>query len=251
VDSKGHAVTAAAREVVRAAELLRDGVAPLRFSAPVAHVYNPLDYAWLPHKQYAERYATGRRRVLFLGMNPGPFGMAQTGVPFGEIPAVRDWLGIRAAVKRPPNEHPARPVLGFDCPRCEVSGQRLWGLFAARFGTAEAFFAEHFVVNYCPLVFMEESGRNVTPDKLPKREAEALFRVCDEHLTGVLKALEPEWLVGIGGFAFERLENAQEQFPAMRLVQVLHPSPASPAANRDWAGAVSRQLEAAGVWPRR
>ena len=36
------------------------------------------------------------KRVVFLGMNPGPFGMAQVGVPFGEVAAVRDWLRIDA-----------------------------------------------------------------------------------------------------------------------------------------------------------
>src|SRR4051812_29858374 len=117
-----------ANEVLRAAATLRDSVGSLKFSAPVTHVYNPLDYAWLAHEQYVKRFATAPKRIVFLGMNPGPFGMAQTGVPFGEIKAVRDWMGLRVEVRRPALEHPKRPVLGFDCPRCEVSGQRLWGL---------------------------------------------------------------------------------------------------------------------------
>ena len=235
-------------QVLDAAVQLRDAVSDLKFNAPIAYVYNPLDYAWAAHEQYVKKFVSGPKRVVFLGMNPGPFGMAQTGVPFGEIKAVRDWMGVRAEVRRPKHEHPNRPVLGFDCPRCEISGQRLWGLFAQRFGTAENFFREHYVVNYCPLAFLSETGSNLTPDKLPKREAAQLFAACDAHLHRVLEALAPEWLVGIGGFAFARVEAAAQQFPKLKVAQILHPSPASPAANRNWAGIASTQLVEAGVW---
>jgi len=238
-------------QVLEAAAKLRDAVDQLKFTAPVTHIYNPLDYAWAAHEQYVTRFADHPKRILFLGMNPGPFGMAQTGIPFGEIKATRDWMGIRAEVRRPRLEHPKRPVLGFDCPRCEVSGQRLWGLFAQRFESAQNFFREHYVVNYCPLAFLSETGSNLTPDKLPKREVERLFTACDEHLRNVVKALRPQWVVGVGGFAAERVGHLIENFPGLQSAQILHPSPASPAANRNWAGLATEQLERSGVWPRR
>src|SRR5581483_3451414 len=169
------------------------------------------------------------------------------GIPFGEISAVRDWLGIHAAIRRPRLEHPKRPVLGFDCLRSEISGQRLWKLFADRFGTAKTFFADHFVVNYCPLAFCGETGCNLTPDKLRRVECKKLFTACDAHLRHVLETLEPEWLIGIGGFAAERGTLVAEGLP-IRIGQILHPSPASPAANRGWAAAATRQLETLGVW---
>lgn len=219
----------------------------LRFPRPVAYAYNPLDYAWPAHAAYLRKFGAGRKRVLFLGMNPGPFGMAQTGVPFGEVAAVRDWLGITARIGQPAREHPKRPVEGFACQRSEVSGQRLWGLFAARFGTAERFFADHFVVNYCPLAFLEKSGRNLTPDKLPGRATARLYAACDEHLKCVVAILEPEWLVGVGDFALRR---GQDLFAdtKLRLGKILHPSPASPAANRGWAAQAEKQLRELGVW---
>ena len=219
----------------------------MRFAPPVSHVYNPLDYAWPAHEDYLRRYATGRKRILFLGMNPGPFGMAQTGVPFGEVCAVRDWLGIHCEIGKPSVEHPKRPVLGFNCHRSEVSGCRLWGLFAATFGPAKNFFKEHLVINYCPLVFIESSGRNRTPDKLPASERAALFEACDEHLRELVRVLKPEWLVGVGDFAAKRAEVV---FPsgALRIARILHPSPASPAANRDWAGMATQQLRTLGIW---
>lgn len=235
--------------MIEAARTLRDSVDALKFGPPVSHVYNPLDYAWTPHELYLKKFAGTPKRILFLGMNPGPFGMAQTGVPFGEVTAVRDWLGIRAEVRKPAREHPKRLVLGFDCPRCEVSGQRLWGLFARRFGTAEEFFREHFVVNYCPLAFLAETGANLTPDKLPRRDVEQLFAACDRHLARVVELLQPAWLIGIGGFALERVQSIGDAQPELRIAPILHPSPASPAANRDWAGTATRQLQERGVWP--
>jgi single-strand selective monofunctional uracil DNA glycosylase len=180
-------------------------------------------------------------------MNPGPFGMVQTGVPFGEIAAVRDWMGVKAPIAAPKRMHPKRPIEGFACPRSEVSGRRLWGLFAERFGAAERFFTDHFVVNYCPLAFVEESGRNLTPDKFPATVTTRLYAACDEHLRQVVAALQPEWLVGVGDFAEKRARLALEA-TNIRFGRILHPSPASPAANRDWAGAATRQLRALGVW---
>lgn len=233
--------------LVESAQRLRDAVARLRFAPPVSHVYNPLEYAWAAHEVYLRKFGNANKRVVFLGMNPGPFGMAQTGVPFGEIPAVRDWLGIEEKVGKPALEHPKRPVLGFACPRCEVSGQRLWGLFAKSFRSPKDFFREHLVINYCPLVFIESTGRNRTPDKLPVSEREALFAACNQHLREAVQFLQPEWVVGVGDFAMKRAEEvlAGEK---IKIGRILHPSPASPAANRDWAGAASRQLREMGIW---
>jgi single-strand selective monofunctional uracil DNA glycosylase len=234
-------------DLIAAARRLRDAVDRISLAAPVTHVYNPLRYAWAAHEIYLRRYGNNPKRVLFLGMNPGPFGMAQTGIPFGQVAAVRDWLGIETPIDHPPNEHPKRPVTGFHCHRSEVSGERLWGLFAKRFGTPEKFFRDHLVANYCPLAFLEESGRNRTPDKLPRRERDALYAVCDEHLREMIRILTPEWLIGVGDFATKR---AHEVIAGSRprLGQILHPSPACPASNNDWAGIVTAQLRQLEVW---
>lgn len=233
--------------LVNAACELSAAVGRLRFKPPVAYVYNPLDYAWAAHEIFLRKFGGGRKRVLFLGMNPGPFGMAQTGVPFGEVAAVRDWMGIYTLVASPKDAHPKRPIEGFACPRSEVSGRRLWGLFAARFGSPEKFFSEHFVVNFCPLAFMDEGGRNVTPDKLAAAEREKLFAVCDEHLRRVVALTQPEWVIGVGDFAERRAREAWGA-DGVRFGKILHPSPASPAANRGWAEAAERQLRELGVW---
>jgi single-strand selective monofunctional uracil DNA glycosylase len=241
-------ISATSKRLIAAARRLSAQVDRLKFKPPVTHVYNPLTYAWKAHEAYLRRFGNGRKRVVFLGMNPGPFGMVQTGVPFGEIAAVRDWLGIRARIEKPRSEHPKRPILGFNCPRSEVSGRRLWKLFAERFGSPDQFFAGHFVANYCPLAFLEASGRNQTPDKLPRAERDRLFEICDEHLRRVLEILQPEWLVGIGGFAAERGRLVCEN-TKIRVGQILHPSPASPKANRhDWTKTATRQLMKIGIW---
>lgn len=221
---------------------LSDRVSTLTFAPPVTHVYNPLEYARRSHEAYLRKYGVAPKRVLFVGMNPGPFGMAQTGVPFGDVTFVRDFLGIHATVGKPPREHPKRPVDGFGCTRCEISGSRLWGWIESRFGTADAFFREHFVANYCPLVFMEASGRNRTPDKLPAPERVPLFAVCDQALRRIVEILRPEVVIGVGGFAERRAREALTEFEG-RIGVMLHPSPASPLANRDWNGQADRVLQ--------
>ena len=241
-------ITSTSKKLIAAARELSDQVDRLQFKPPVTHVYNPLTYAWSAHEEYLRRFGNGRKRVVFLGMNPGPFGMAQIGIPFGEIAAARDWMGICTLITKPKAEHPKRPILGFDCPRSEVSGRRFWGLFAEKFGTSEKFFAEHFVANYCPLAFLSESGSNLTPDKLPASEQARLFAICDEHLRRVLETVKPEWLVGVGGFAKQRGVLIAPRL-SVRVGQILHPSPASPKANRGWAEAATTELLTQGIWP--
>jgi len=234
--------------LIKSAKSLSSNVSRLKFGSPVAYVYNPLDYAWAAHEVYLRTYANSCKRVVFFGMNPGPFGMVQTGVPFGEIAAVRDWLKIQARVGKPAIECPKRPVEGFACKRSEVSGFRLWGLFAKRYPKAVDFFAKHFVANYCPLAFMEEGGRNLTPDKLPLKVRTELLTACNEHLQAVISALQPEWLIGIGGFAAERAREVLPENTPIKIGQIAHPSPANPAANRNWAETAESQLKQLGVW---
>lgn len=221
-------------------------VSSLRFAPPVTHVYNPLVYARKPYEMYLKRYADGPREVLLIGMNPGPWGMAQTGVPFGEITLVREWLKIEAPVAHPPEEHPKRPVTGFSCLRSEVSGRRLWGWAKTRFKTPEAFFTRFFVANYCPLVFMEESGRNKTPNTLRAAEKALLFSACDQALRQTVKLLAPRYVLGIGNFARDRASAALAGLP-VTIGSITHPSPANPKANRGWEALVEKELSGQGI----
>lgn len=225
---------------------LAASVGRLTFGLPVTHVYNPLEYARAPWDRYCAMYGGAPKEVLLVGLNPGPFGMAQVGVPFGEISAVRDWMGINGTVGRPANENPKRPVTGFACTRSEVSGQRLWGWAAARFGTAENFFSRFFITNYCPLVFMEESGRNLTPDKLTQAERAALFFACDLALRQTVEYLQPRHVLGFGKVTAARIQIALQGMD-VKVGHVLHPSPASPAANRGWAKQMDQALSDYGI----
>jgi single-strand selective monofunctional uracil DNA glycosylase len=218
----------------------------LEFTLPVSHVYNPLEYARKPYDRYIERYGTGSREIILLGMNPGPWGMAQTGVPFGEIDIVRNWLQINAPVGQPAVVHPKKPVNGFECTRSEVSGRRLWGWARNRFGTPERFFDRFFVANYCPLLFIEAGGRNRTPNTICAIERKPLLEICDLALQHTVKALTPRFVVGVGEFAATRARIALANTDIV-VGRINHPSPANPRANRGWDALVENEMAAMGI----
>lgn len=221
---------------------LRSAVEALEFPASL-YVYDPLVYAWDLHRAYLENYVRRDAPLLLLGMNPGPFGMAQDGVPFGEVHFVKDFLHLDGAVGRPTREHPKRPVQGLSCTRSEPSGKRLWSFLADRFGTARRYADSCAILNYCPLVFMDAgpTGRNVTPDKLPKDLRVRLERLCDGYLADLVAWSHARLLVGIGAYATKKLEAVASGRPVDTL---LHPSPASPLANRGWAQAAKAKFDA-------
>jgi len=234
------------RELIEIARKLARSVDAIEFASPVSYVYDPLVYARAATEAYLEKFARPGVDALWLGMNPGPFGMAQTGVPFGEVAAVREWLGIEAKIEKPSREHPKRPIEGFECARSEVSGARLWGFARERFGTPTEFFRRFFVWNYCPLVFMSVSGANVTPDKIAKADQDALFGACDSSLREFVATIRPRRILGIGEFAAKRARLALGS-SGIAVDSILHPSPASPAANRGWSAQAEARLVELGL----
>lgn len=225
----------------------------LQFDNKVEWVYNPLDYAWNVHSEYLTRFGTGPKRAVFLGMNPGPWGMAQTGVPFGDTTIAGDWLGLRGLpIGTPEEERPDRPVIGWDLERQEGSGQRLFGFFRKEMGSLPAFFQNNFVLNYLPLVMFNADGKNVTPARLLKADRLKVFEACDPYLQAMVDYYQPEVLVGIGKFALRRLE-ANFSDTAYTVVDIPHPSPASPIATRDggryWNKLVTETLQEVNILP--
>jgi len=218
----------------------------LTFGPPVSHVYNPLQYARSGWDAYVGRYGNGTKKTVLIGMNPGPWGMAQTGVPFGEITFVRDWLKIETTIDKPPEEHPKKPVDGFRCHRSEVSGKRLWGWAADRFQQPESFFRNFFVANYCPLLFLEEGGRNLTPNTLPRKDRMPLLEVCDHGLRQTIGYFQPEWVIGIGRFAHDRAAKALSGMDC-KIGCITHPSPANPKANRGWVPLIEKEFDEMGI----
>jgi single-strand selective monofunctional uracil DNA glycosylase len=225
---------------------LVENTRPLRFGPPVTHVYNPLEYARKPYELYWKRYGKRPKEVVLLGMNPGPWGMAQTGIPFGEVALVKEWLDLEAPVGTPAKMHPKRPVHGFDCQKHEVSGRRLWGWAKKAFGTPEQFFARFFVANYCPLLFIEASSRNKTPNTLPVAERRPLLEACDRALRQTVEWIRPRHVVGVGAFAAERAKMALKGYD-VQIGRITHPSPANPKANRGWESVITKELHALGV----
>ncbi|MDN5870914.1 MAG: single-stranded DNA-binding protein [Nitrococcus sp.] len=214
----------------------------LQWRSP-SHVYNPLRYAWSGYQQYLQRFGAKRGRVLLLGMNPGPWGMAQTGVPFGNISAVRGWFHIETRLARKlPTQHPRYPILGMACGREEGSGQRLWKWAHERVGTPEQFFDRFFVWNYCPLLFLAKD-RNLIPSALKVDERESMEALCGNALVRAVKLLDPVAIMAIGRYAEHRAQAVVGD--ARPVGYLLHPSPASPTANQHWPEFAERAL---GPW---
>ena len=167
-------------------------------------------------------------------------------VPFGDTKHVKEWLQIVGQVNKPEKEHPKRPIHGLDCERGEVSGSRLWGFIKEQSKSPDEFFHSCFIHNYCPLVFMSSSGKNITPPQLPKQERQQLLEICDNSLTEFVKLSGVKIVVGVGKFAEERAHKALKDFD-VEIYSIMHPSPASPAANGCWSDIALKQLTDVGL----
>lgn len=226
----------------------------INFGSKVSYVYSPLVYARETHECFVRKYCRTKKTIIFLGMNPGPYGMAQNGVPFGDREHVVGWLSISGRVYKPQDEHPRRPVLGLDCRRREVSGQRFWSLLRELTAGGELLRGPWFVHNYCPLAFLLPSGANLTPNRLPLEARQQLQAICDAALLSVLDLLRPETVVGIGRYARDRAlaalataEGRAADFTPPRVLCLTHPSPASPKANRGWHALALSELLSFGL----
>ena len=229
--------------MIEASSKLRDDVEKFADSlvkeGSVDAVYNPLAYAWEPHRAYLELASGGGAKTLLLGMNPGPHGMGQMGIPFAATSVVRELLKItNLEVGQPRKPHPKRPISGLDWPKEEVSGTRLWSLLANEYGSAESIFKSVFLLNHCPLMlFSGERATNITPDKITGPPTKALLERCDEHLREVVDIMKIERVIGVGRYSEKRALNALSGID-ISVTTCWHPSPASPLANRnkgeDW-----------------
>lgn len=233
-------------------ERLNERLDDFTFENKVDTYYNPLSYALPVHREYLEKYASSTKKGFFLGMNPGPWGMAQTGIPFTDPHIARDWMELpEHPVGTPADERSDRPVEGWSSDRKEASGQRLHGYFRNLYGSLDDFFEIGFVVNYCPLVLFSEEGTNLTPEDLLKADREPLFEACDPYLEELLDFLEPDVLVGVGRFAQRRLADVRD-LEQEDVAYLPHPSPASPIATRDggdyWRGLVREVLVDTGLY---
>lgn len=222
-------------------------VGKITFRSPVEYVYNPLEYAFNIHTMYVEKYCNTVKKILFLGMNPGPWGMVQTGVPFGEINMVRNWLKISGPVGKPAKEQPSRKVTGFQCTRSEVSGKRLWGLFQELCKSPEKFFKHAYIHNYCPIALMNKKGCNITPAELKGQEVQTLHAACDKALAKAISILKVEIVIGIGGYAEKRAQLVvQSSKLPVKVLCLPHPSPRA-VNNKNWSEKATQKLSEFGL----
>ncbi|XP_034245279.1 single-strand selective monofunctional uracil DNA glycosylase-like isoform X1 [Thrips palmi] len=239
-----------AEELLRIELELCAQISSLMFSLPVRYVYSPIEYAFDLHAQFVRNFCNTSKKVLFLGMNPGPWGMSQTGVPFGEVSVVKDWFGLQGSVKKPKHEHPSRLIQGLDCRRSEVSGKRFWGLFREICGSNPyLFFKNCFIYNQCPIALMSDTGKNITPAELKASESKVLLAFCDKALTKVIQLLKVHLVVGIGKFAEKRACIALNEacLKEVKVVSIPHPSPRNAHCSGNWKEVVAKILTDLGI----
>ncbi|KAI8124664.1 hypothetical protein FF38_10666 [Lucilia cuprina] len=210
-------------------EKLRNITTPLEIS----YIYNPVEYAADLHQAYLKKYLKGGKKVLFIGLNPGPNGMGQTGIPFGNITTVRDKMGLNGTVNQPPNIHPKRPVNGLATTIEEPSGKRLWTKFQELSdGSLDIFFEQCFVYNFCPLLFYNSKGDYISPQKLKAPYNRQISNACLHTIEQILELIQPEVIVAIGRYAYDNLK-AVKYCIEKRLLYLRHPSPR--ACTKNWS----------------
>ena len=209
-------------------------------------IYNPLDYAKDNYYEYLQNYVNEYIDNIFLGMNPGPYGMVQTGIPFGEINYVKNYLKINNTVNKPKTEHCKKIITGMNTERSEISGFRFWSLIKSKYQTAELFAEKNAVLNYCPLCFIEntQKGKNITPEMLSKSDKNQINICCDEYLKNIIMLIQPKKLIGIGSYAYKRFCKVS----TLPTFYMLHPSPLNPKANKNWIENEKNFLIENGIW---
>lgn len=208
-------------------------------------VYNPLDYAWEPHKEYIKKYGGLGAQTIIMGMNPG-HGMGNTGIPFGCPKKVRNYLKIKdCKVRKPEKMHPKRKIQGLNCKKPEISGKRIWKLIEEIYGPPDNAFKNIFIINHFPLWMFNDSGQNITPEKLNRKKVKKIFDICDQYVIDVAKILKIKTIVGVGKYAERMAENVTEkkEMKHIKKKMIPHPSPANPLANKE-KGAIWRKIAA-------
>jgi single-strand selective monofunctional uracil DNA glycosylase len=217
-------------------------------------VLDPGRYGERWHHRFRRCYPVGPRPLLVFGLNPGPYGMAQTGVPFTDLKRLefhlprlwRELLAAREPVALPGLAPPSlRPFL---TRTFESSSVRVYKFLERAFGSAEQAFRRVAFVNPCPLLFIDRAtGENRTPADLP-RAAPRLMREFDAlRRTTVLEAvseLEARGAVLLGKDVARAAAPAlRAALPADSVLEWEHPARAVPET---WARGLHESLAARG-----
>jgi len=249
----GVVVNTVADQILAASDRLSERLAAL---PPVGDLValDPTRYcrsAWAAYLQMAARLGC----VLVVGMNPGPHGMAQTGVPFTD-PWIVDELDLQAPrADVPPADipavgswrhrsHRARGVLGS---KREESAKRLWPLLReicapyAAVGPSADKIAEAtrrvcnevLLVNALPICWLDPAGKNVSAEQVEKRAPaqvrEGLRDLVNEWLQAVADILRPAAVIGVGRWAREFVTDLDvDHFVEIPFRDgIKHPSPSA------------------------
>lgn len=210
-------------------------------------IYNPLEYCLDPFIQYLEKGGE-KRDIVFLGMNPGPFGMMQNGIPFGASNFVNNYLNIEKDFDKQKieKEHPKYKIIGKNIERQEISGTKLWGLIQSFYPDSNTFLENQIVLNYLQLAILDkEKGKNITPDKLNKDVRTKIENICDNQLREILDILESKVLIGVGKYSYDSLLRVKKN---EKVIKINHPSPLNARYFKTWTEDTKKLLIDENIW---
>lgn len=207
----------------------------------VRRILNPLVYAWHLHEEYMGKVPQGTK-ILFVGMNPSPSSL--TGIPFYEKDAMTNLFGAPLLTQLL-NEMPAK----YRGNETSESGQRFWEFVFKKFGSYDKFFRYCFIINYCPLIFMNKDGGNVPLDGFNDASQSLLknlMAISDSGLKDIIDHIKPTLIIGIGRYAFNRVRQANTS--NIKCYQIRHPSPATGMTSDQWMNKIGGFLENNMYW---
>jgi single-strand selective monofunctional uracil DNA glycosylase len=223
-------------------------------------VLNPGRYGERWHARFRRAYPMSPRPLLVFGLNPGPYGMAQTGVPFTDLKRLESalpglWKDLVASGEPVTRPGLAPPSLARHLTRTfESSSVRVYRFLERAYGRPELALREVVFVNPCPLLFIDpETGANRTPADLPRalraRKAAELVHAFEElRRATVLEAvaeLEPRGAILLGRDVAAAVGEAlRAALGARSVVEWEHPARAVPET---WSRGLADELRKRGL----
>jgi len=206
-------------------------------------VWNPALYALDIYQEYLTKFPPEPGAILALGLNPGPYGMAQTGIPFTDCRTASGALGMEMTIPgKAPDDLISRlkKANGKWRGTYERSSLGMYRFLILAWGDIKTAYRNWFVGNPCPLLFLDPERWNVTPADPRLRRMKEVGELRQRAVIGFSEILNPRGIVCFGKDVAKAVgEVAIRQVGPDRVVFYEHPARAVP---EKWAAGLLQEL---------